>query len=66
MDHDNQVQDQVSSSPLIPMFDPQVYCLEDFCYLFGPKCGRCKKTIYPVEDTALLVRVKARSAEDVT
>ena len=36
----------------------KVYCLEDFCYLFGPKCGKCEKTIYPVENTALLIRVK--------
>ena len=37
----------------------QVYCLEDYCYLFGPKCGKCLKTIYPVEDTSLVIRVKA-------
>ena len=48
---------------LSPLSLSQVYCLEDFCYLFGPKCGRCKKTIYPVENTAILIRVKASSAQ---
>ena len=61
VDQDNQVLALSHSVTLSSL--SQVYCLEDFCYLFGPKCGRCKKTIYPVENTAILIRVKASSAQ---
>ena len=58
VDQENQV--CYNNSGLVtPPVVLQVYCLEDYCYLFGPKCGKCLKTIYPVDDTSLIIRVKA-------
>ena len=36
---------------------------QDFCELFGPKCGKCQKTIMPVDDTGVLVRVESDGQE---
>ena len=37
----------------------QVYCLEDYCELHAPKCHKCDKTIFTLdEETGIIVRVQ--------
>ena len=37
----------------------QVYCLEDYCELHAPKCHKCDKTIFTLdEETGIIVRIQ--------
>ena len=41
----------------------KVMCLEDFHKLYSPKCAKCQDTIFPIENTGILVRVKASNRD---
>ena len=36
-----------------------MYCLEDYCELHAPKCHKCDKTIFTLdEETGIIVRIQ--------
>ena len=36
-----------------------MYCLEDYCELHAPKCHKCEKTIFTLdEETGIIVRIQ--------
>ena len=41
----------------------KVLCLPDFHKLYSPKCGKCEETIYPIEKTGILVRVRSMNQD---
>ena len=44
-----------------------MYCLEDYCELHAPKCHKCDKTIFTLdEETGIIVRIQVGGAVTVT